>query len=59
MSLRERVTQNLIARRNNILNGEINSIPSPLRRFRDDFVGVEQGKYYLITSVTKGKGNKI
>ena len=59
MSLRERVTQNLTARRDNILNGEINSIPSPLTRFRDDFVGVEQGKYYLITSVTKGKGNKI
>lgn len=54
MSLRERVTQNLIARRSNILNGEINSIPSPLRRFREDFVGVEQAKYYLLTSVTKG-----
>ena len=54
MSLRERVINNLNARRDKLLHGEINSIPSPLTRFRDDFVGVEQGKYYLITSVTKG-----
>ncbi len=59
MSLRERVINNLNTRREKLLHGEINSIPSPLHRFRDDFVGVEQGKYYLITSVTKGKGNKI
>ena len=38
MSLRERVTSNLSARRNNILNGQINSISSPLPRFREDFV---------------------
>ena len=55
MSLRERVINNLNARRDKLLHGEINSIPTPLTRFRDDFVGVEQGKYYLITSVTKGK----
>lgn len=54
MSLRERVTSNLSARRNNILNGQINSISSPLPRFREDFVGIEQAKYYLLTSVTKG-----
>ena len=59
MSLRERVINNLNARRDKLLHGEINSIPSPLTRFRDDFVGIEQGKYYLVTSVTKGKSNKI
>ena len=59
MTLRERVISTLNVRRDKLLHGEINSIPSPLIRFRDDFVGIEQGKYYLVTSVTKGKGNKI
>lgn len=59
MSLRERVLNNITNRRNRLLNGEINSIPSPLVRFRDDFVGIEQGKYYLVTSVTKGGKTKF
>lgn len=54
MSIKDRVINNLKERRNRLLNGEINSIPSPFPRFSDDFVGVEQGKYYLITSRTKG-----
>lgn len=50
----ERTQQSLIKRRNNLLNGNINSIPSPFKRFKNDFVGLEQGCYSCITSFTKG-----
>lgn len=40
-------------RRNKVLNGRINCIPSPFRRFTSDFVGIEQGKYYQVTANTK------
>lgn len=41
-------------RRQNVLNGGINSIPSPFKRFSDDFIGFEQKAYYLFSSFTKG-----
>lgn len=41
-------------RRQNLLNGKVNCIPTPFRRFSRDFVGLEQGMYYDITSFTKG-----
>lgn len=55
ITLRERVYQNLVRRRQNILDGGMNSIPSPFHRFSDDFIGVEPSTYYLVTSFTKGK----
>jgi hypothetical protein len=54
MSLKERVLGNLKRRRDKLLSGGINSIPSPFLRFSDDFIGIEQKKYYVITSSTKG-----
>lgn len=54
MKLKDRVLLNLKERRERLLSGKINSIPSPLLRFKDDFVGVEQGRYYLVTAATKG-----
>lgn len=54
MNLVERTISNLETRREKILNGGINSIPSPLVRFRSEFIGIEQGKYYCITASTKG-----
>lgn len=42
-------------RRLTVLNGGINSIPSPFKRFSDDFIGFEQKMMYLISSYTKGK----
>ena len=51
----ERTQQSLIKRRENLLNGNINSIPSPFKRFRNDFVGLEQANYMGITSFTKGR----
>lgn len=54
MTLRERVYENLVKRRANILNGGMNSIPSPFKRFSDDFIGIEPATYYCVTSFTKG-----
>lgn len=53
-SLRGRVLANLQERRNRILNGQLNCIPSPFRRFSEDFIGIEQACYYTVTSFTKG-----
>lgn len=41
-------------RRLTVLNGGINSIPSPFKRFSDDFIGFEQKMMYLVSSYTKG-----
>ena len=54
-SLVQRAITNLKKRRQNLLDGKINSIPSPFKRFSYDFPGLEQGVYYGITSYTKGK----
>ena len=55
----DRIINNLELRRERILNGEVNCIPSSFTRFRDDFVGVEQGKYYLISAGTKAGSTLI
>lgn len=49
----ERVIEDLIERRARILRGEINCIPSPFPRFRNTFIGTEQGKYIIVTASTK------
>lgn len=54
MSLREDALTYIKKRRQKLIDGGINSIPSPFRRFSNDFIGWEQGTYYLITSFTKG-----
>ena len=53
-TLRERVIENLNVRRQRILDGQLNCIPSPFKRFSEDFIGIEQACYYTITSFTKG-----
>lgn len=54
MSLRERVVANLEERRQRIIDGQLNCIPSPFKRFSEDFIGIEQSCYYTVTSFTKG-----
>lgn len=54
MNLVNRTLEYLQKRRNKILEGGINSIPSPFVRFRSEFIGIEQGKYYCVTAATKG-----
>ena len=54
MSLYNRVIQKLKKRQQIVLNGGINCIPSPFTRYRNTFIGVEQGKYIAVTAATKG-----
>lgn len=49
-----RVIKRLKERRQRILDGKVNCIPSKFERFRNDFIGIEQSCYYTITSFTKG-----
>lgn len=53
MTLAERTLDYLQERRNKILSGGVNSIPSPFIRFSDEFIGVEQKKYYVVTGNQK------
>ena len=52
--LYDRTMQELSDRRQRILDGAANCIPSPFKRFTDDFCGIEQSTYYCVTSFTKG-----
>lgn len=54
MSLTDSVIQQIKERKLRLEKGEVNSIPSPFQRFSNDFIGIEQSTYYLITSFTKG-----
>lgn len=54
MNRRERVILNLKKRRQRVLEGKVNCIPSKFERFSNDFIGIEQSCYYTITSFTKG-----
>lgn len=53
MGLVTRVLENLKTRREKVLSGGLNCIPSPFRVFRRDFPGVEQGKMYLLSGASK------
>lgn len=55
MSLIQRVLTDLEERRQRILRGEINCIPSPFKSFQNDFPGIEQGKYYCVSGASKSK----
>ena len=54
MGVTERTLNLIKERRQNLLDGNINSISSPFKRFSNDFLGIEQGKYYIVTASTKG-----
>lgn len=53
-TLTDRVLSNIKDNRNNILQGQINCIPSPFTCFTEDLIGIQQSTYYLITSQQKG-----
>lgn len=42
-----------------MLDGNINCIPLPFTRFRSEFPGIEQGRYYLISGATKSAKTQI
>lgn len=51
--------QSIEERRQRILDGKVNCIPSPLKTFRYDYPGVELGTYYLISGGGKSSKSKI
>lgn len=53
MTLRERIITSLEKRRKKVQEGGINCLPIPFTRFRQDFPGIEQGLYYLVSGATK------
>lgn len=59
MALVQRVMQSIGERRQRILDGKVNCIPSPLKTFRYDYPGVELGTYYLISGGGKSSKSKI
>ena len=59
MSLIQRVLLNLNERRERVLRGDINCIPSPFKNFQSDFPGIEQGKYYCISGASKSGKSQL
>lgn len=59
MGLIQRVLQTAEERRQRILSGKVNCIPSPFKSFRYDFPGVELGTYYLVSGASKASKSKI
>ena len=53
MELYNRVIENLVSRRERILNGQVNSIPLGLPRFSSELPGIEQKTTYHVTANTK------
>ena len=58
-SLYDRTMQEVEGRRQRIIDGGVNCIPSPFKRFQDDFCGIEQACYYIITSFSKGGKSQL
>jgi hypothetical protein len=54
MNLISKTLESIKYRRNRIINNQINCIPSPFKRFSNDFIGIEQSCYSTIVSFTKG-----
>lgn len=59
MSIIDRTLSFIKERKAKIRNGGINSIQSPFIRFLDDFLGVEQQKYYVVTGSTKAAKTQL
>lgn len=59
MGLIQRVLQTAEERRERILSGKVNCIPSPFSTFKYDFPGVELGTYYLVSGASKASKSKL
>lgn len=55
----DEVKVNLIEARNNVLQGRVNCIPWPFRRFREEVPGIRKKFYYLISGATKSSKTQI
>lgn len=59
MSLISRVVDNIKSNRDRVLGGLINCIPIPFPRFRQEFPGIQQKTYYLVSGATKAGKTQI
>lgn len=58
-SLVNRTFEDIENKRQRILDGGVNCIPSWFKRFQDDFCGIEQDTMYCVTSFTKGGKSQL
>jgi hypothetical protein len=59
LKLFNRVYDDIKRRRDRIINGEVNCIPCSFGRFSEEWAGIEQGKFYGITGVSKAGKTKL
>lgn len=59
MSLIDRIIEGLESRREKVLRGDINCIPTPFKRLGCSFPGIEMDKYYLLSGSTKGGKTQV
>lgn len=59
MSLINRIFSTLEDRRQKVLNGDINCIPSPFKRLCNSFPGIERDKYYLVSGGSKAAKTQL
>lgn len=59
MDVVERTKQGFRENLKRIDEGGVNCIPSPFKSFRNDFPGIERGKYYLISGAAKSAKTQI
>jgi hypothetical protein len=57
--LTKRIIETLVDRRDRILEGKINCIPLPFKRYRNEWPGLEQGRYYLVSGSTKAAKTQL
>lgn len=57
--LKNRIVQYLVERRDKVLNGSVNCIPLPFVRFREEWPGIEQSCYYLVSGATKSAKTQL
>jgi hypothetical protein len=58
-SLFTRVYENIVNKRERVLNGKVNCIPWGLPRFEESSPGIEQGKYYQVTAQSKAAKTQL
>lgn len=51
MNVVARTLYGIQERRDRLIRGGINSIPSKFVRFMSEFIGIEQKKYYIVTGI--------
>lgn len=59
MNLVQRTVQEIEERRERIISGKINCIPTPLKQFAYDFPGTEKATYYLVSGGAKASKSKF